>query len=805
MIFVMREEYMAGITEFEKYIPTIFSNRVRIEKMSHRNALEAIKEPCKVFNISLEEGFPEALLEKLSPGETDVELTYLQVFLDKIFRLAVGFVPPLQELALSEAKRGMGGPVQSKGGSVNFTLSLLEQSGNVSDLLGSFLEEQISQLDKPDVGLAVLKSFVSIKGTKRQMSPGEVSEYAQTLGKPLTDTLLQELLQIFINLRILRDKDENGKYELRHDSLATKIYEKITLVEKEVLEIRQFIENAYANFEKRKIYLEPDDLSYIAPYEDKLFISKELSNFIEASKNKILAREKAFIRTLSYSAAGFLLILVSIAIYSVRSNITAKSEELTTEAFLQNGFSPSLSFLTAMNAYTKDTTSTIAIKSLFDAFYAMLADGPYHDTLGNIIDPGKAIFDFNPCSSEIKFARFSEDGNYIFGYTEDNTIYVWNIKGKTVFSERENPNPVVSVKFSPGNEHIAAVFYDSTAIIWNLKGDLVYRSDVVFDPLNPLDVIDFCPGKNIFTILNGNSIVEVHSLGDSLHYELKGQGKKPKGAVFSPDGKYIASASEDSTVVIWQYNDSTGFYRRCKRLKAPGSVFWSVDFARNSKYVLCISDSITHPVTIWRITGNDVFRRRFYNDTLEKRFLSMFPNNYYGRYFHAEFTAKDEAIRISTFSDKLSLANPLYFNPSIPYKGYDQHRIIYSNESFHLVSRNKYLNFYGIDRKGTALDPANQLNYSYSFADVSAKYIVFNVSGTDYSVLIHLDRLPIRKFDGKQPLFSPDGRDLLCIDGRNLRLYPVDEKEIINLTTRDSIFGKPDTDISKWRHFMRDF
>ncbi|MBN2631993.1 MAG: ATP-binding protein, partial [Bacteroidales bacterium] len=79
MIFVMREEYMAGVTEFEKFIPTFFSNRVRIEKMSHRNAVEAIKGPCKVFNISLEEGFAESLLEKLSPGGTDVELTYLQV------------------------------------------------------------------------------------------------------------------------------------------------------------------------------------------------------------------------------------------------------------------------------------------------------------------------------------------------------------------------------------------------------------------------------------------------------------------------------------------------------------------------------------------------------------------------------------------------------------------------------------------------------------------------------------------------------------------------------------------------------
>ena len=79
---------MAGVSEFEKYIPYFFDNRVRIEKMSHLNAIEVINGPCKAFNINLEEGFAETLLEKLSPGSEDVELTYLQVFLDKIFRVA---------------------------------------------------------------------------------------------------------------------------------------------------------------------------------------------------------------------------------------------------------------------------------------------------------------------------------------------------------------------------------------------------------------------------------------------------------------------------------------------------------------------------------------------------------------------------------------------------------------------------------------------------------------------------------------------------------------------------------------------
>jgi hypothetical protein len=70
--------------------------------------------------------------------------------------------------------------------------------------------------------------------------------------------------------------------------------------------------------------------------------------------------------------------------------------------------------------------------------------------------------------------------------------------------------------------------------------------------------------------------------------------------------------------------------------------------------------------------------------------------------------------------------------------------------------------------------------------------------------LIRLDRLPIRKFIGLQPLFSPDQNFLLCIDERDLRIYPVDEKELIRLVMKESIFGKPDIDLTKWRHFMKD-
>ncbi len=279
-LFVIREEYLAGITEFEKHLPEIMQNRIRIEKMTRNNAVQVIEGPCKVASINIDEGFSEALLNKLSPDSTEVELTYLQVYLDKLYKQSPD----------------------------TFTHSLLQSFGDVKDLLGSFLDEQIAELETPDEGLIILKAFVSTKGTKRQITEEEVQDYARTLGKNIEISQLKSLIQKFVALRILRDKNESGRYELRHDALAAKIYEKITLVEKELLEIRQFIENAHDNYQRRKLLLSKADLSYIAPYEDKIYFGNELQNFVDKSKREVekAKRRKRFI----VSAAAIILIAV---------------------------------------------------------------------------------------------------------------------------------------------------------------------------------------------------------------------------------------------------------------------------------------------------------------------------------------------------------------------------------------------------------------------------------------------------------------------------------------------------------------
>ncbi|MFO7828693.1 MAG: GldM family protein [Bacteroidales bacterium] len=287
-LFVLREEYLANITEFERTIPEFFQNRIRIEKMSPAKALETITGPCKAVGIEIEEQVADDLLQKVSKDKSQVELTYLQVLLDKVYQLAE----------------------KESDDRISITKDIVQKIGDVEDILGGFLEQQIKTFENSDDVLNILKSFVSVHGTKKQVSPEDINDHLKTFGQEIDSEQLSYILQQLVSRRILKEKDEQGHYELIHDAIAAKIYEKITLLEKELIEIREFLKNAYFNFEKRKVLLSNYDLSYIAPYRDKLFLSKKELDLIEKSEKEL--NKQIIIRRVVFSGIAFVVIIILI-------------------------------------------------------------------------------------------------------------------------------------------------------------------------------------------------------------------------------------------------------------------------------------------------------------------------------------------------------------------------------------------------------------------------------------------------------------------------------------------------------------
>ena len=706
--------------------------------MSHRNALEAIKGPCNVFNISIEEGFAESLLEKLSPGSEEVELTYMQVFLDKIFRLSFGLLPP------------PGGEL--KGGSVlpgrevdlSFTLSLLQKTGNVSDLLGSFLDEQISLMEDPETAMSVLKTFVSGKGTKRPASEQEAIDNIKSFGKEISSETIKELILAFVKLRVLKDKDDNDRYELRHDALAEKIFEKFSTAEKELLEIRQFIENSYQASLKRKILLSNEDLEYISGKDSLLNLNPELQSFMDESRQHQKARKRA-VKILTIISSFAFLLLLSTIIYTVK-NKSDKSESILLAKESVTQFTRPIDRLSLAGSAWEIYKTEEAKEALLKSFnYAIRDPGEYEEL--SVLSKTYLVA-FKPVSSSIIFATSSKDNRFIYGYTRD-SIFIWETNGKLYKGFNSGSSFLINIQMSGDGRYIGAVNTDSTLFVWDNLGHVCFSRKIGYNSVNREQIFRFDTENRIIVISSDMKAELLDIEGNLIQFFDKNIGGINAVDV-SYDKRFIATAGSDSSVNIWYFNTEAQQFDLYNTIHLPDDTIWSVDFAPNSKYVLTTSNS--GRVRVTAINGEPVWG-------IKERYVEGLADIVLGYPFFAEFNVSGKGIAIKSSEKESEIEQ--YFMCGIYVD------IFYVSISAGQINKFDYLGYSPDNKYFIVSTGADNFLISYGIYPKS-DYGLFN----NYKLL---------QFAGRNPFFSPDGKYIYSICGNHLESWYIDIETIASI------------------------
>ncbi|QGZ89939.1 nSTAND1 domain-containing NTPase [Microcystis aeruginosa] len=243
-----------------------------------------------------------------------------------------------------------------------------------------------------------------------------------------------------------------------------------------------------------------------------------------------------------------------------------------------------------------------------------LATGSRDDTikLWNV-ETGQEIRTLSGHNETVNSVSFSPDGKTLATGSEDKTIKLWNVETGEEIRTLTGHNEIVnSVSFSSDGKTLATGSYDRTIKLWDVETGQEIRTlsghnetvnSVSFSPDgktlatgswdNTIKLWDVETGQEIrlWNVETGQEIRTLSGHNDASVYSVS----------FSPDGKTLATGSDDKTIKLW--NVETG--EEIRTLTGHNGYVNSVSFSNDGKTLATGSSDNT--IKLWNVeTGQEI-------------------------------------------------------------------------------------------------------------------------------------------------------------------------------------------------------
>ncbi len=158
-------------------------------------------------------------------------------------------------------------------------------------------------------------------------------------------------------------------------------------------------------------------------------------------------------------------------------------------------------------------------------------------------------------TSEIYSVSFSRDGGTLASGDREKTIHLWDVKtGELKKTLSDHEHYVSAVLFSPDGKYLASGSWDNTIQLWDAN-TFEHKRTLVWDTVSSLS---FSPdGKTIAggSVFSRKKPFRAIRLWNVKTGQVKmtfiGHTEHIFQVLFSPDGKTLATASDDGTILLW--------------------------------------------------------------------------------------------------------------------------------------------------------------------------------------------------------------------------------------------------------------
>jgi WD40 repeat protein len=151
---------------------------------------------------------------------------------------------------------------------------------------------------------------------------------------------------------------------------------------------------------------------------------------------------------------------------------------------------------------------------------------------------------------------FSPDGKFLISGSKDGTVKVWQVSdGSLVRTLSGHSKPVVTVALSPDGRFIASGSEDSTVRIWRMAdGKLVKVLQGRVKGM-AVNVVRFSPDGKWLAF--GDIAITLYRFPEGRKERIAAHRWGITALSFTPDSRFLISASADGTVKVWQVLDGT--------------------------------------------------------------------------------------------------------------------------------------------------------------------------------------------------------------------------------------------------------
>ena len=248
LLFVLREDLLAEMSEFKPILPEIFHHEYRLQRFDRNHAEQAIIEPARKVGCEFEPALVQAILEDLSDEEY-IDPPQLQIVCDTLY--------------------------DYKDASSQISLDSYRKLGGAFRILSQYLERVIQRYHSGDMELAKTILTALISGTNQRLLLPLTELETETLSIYEDRQKILKLIEDMAEARVIRFRRQDGQtwVELTHDFLIPEISRWQSAETLAVKRAQAVIDRAVENYQAHKLLVDDDALDLIIPLGERIRLS----------------------------------------------------------------------------------------------------------------------------------------------------------------------------------------------------------------------------------------------------------------------------------------------------------------------------------------------------------------------------------------------------------------------------------------------------------------------------------------------------------------------------------------------------